>query len=104
VKIVEDFKQMGIAKVDDKKRITLETLLKKFKMLTHTPINDFEVFIGDNGDILLRPRTTISTRELWVHQNPEILRSIQRGMRDIKEGQVTKVKNLEGLDKFFEKL
>jgi len=92
---------MGTARLDTKNRVTLGKVFKKFKILTNTSINDFETFIGDNGDILLRPRTAIPTRELWVHQNPEILKSIQKGIRDTKEGRVTKVKNI---DKFFEGL
>ena len=99
MKVLEDFKRMGIARLDTKNRVTLGTLLKKFKILTRTPINDFETFIGGNGDILLRPRTAIPTRELWVHQNPEILQNIQKGIQDVKEGRVTRVKDL---DKFFE--
>ena len=101
MKLVEDFKRMGIARLDTKNRVTLGVLLKKFKALVHIPINDFETFVGDNGDILLRPRTAIPTRELWVHQNPEIKQNIQKGMQDIKEGRVTRVKDL---DKFFEEL
>ena len=101
MKIIEDFKRMGVARLDTKQRVTLGTLLKKFKILIRAPINDFETFIGDNGDILLRPRTAIPTRELWVHRNPEILRSIQKGMQDAKEGRVTRVKDL---DKFFKEL
>lgn len=101
MKVMEDFKQMGIARLDTKNRVTLGMVLKKFKILTKASINDFETFIGDNGDILLRPRTAIPTRELWVHQNPEILKSIQKGIQDTKEGRVTKVKNI---DKFFDEL
>ena len=101
MKVVENFKQMGIARLDTKKRVTLGILLKKFKILTQTTINDFETFIGDNGDILLRPRTAIPTRELWIHQNPKILENIQDGIQDLKEGRVTRVKDL---DKFFEEL
>ena len=101
MRIIEEFKRMGVARLDTKNRVTLGTLLKKFKLLMRIPINDFEIFIGDNGDILLRPRTAIPTRELWVHQNPEILKSIRKGIQDVKEGRVTKVKDL---DKFFEEL
>lgn len=101
MKIVENFKQIGIVRLDTKNRITLGTLLKKFKILMHIPINDFETFIGDKGDILLRPRTAIPTRELWVHQNPKILQNIQEGIQDLKEGRVTRVKDL---DNFFEEL
>jgi len=101
MKIVENFKEIGIARLDTKNRITLGTLLKKFRILIGIPINDFETFVGDKGDILLRPRTAIPSRELWVHQNPEILKSIRKGMQDVKEGRVTRVKDL---DKFFEEL
>lgn len=101
MKVVENFKQMGIARLDTKKRVTLGILLKKFKILTNVTINDFETFIGDNGDILLRPRTAIPTRELWIHRNPKILKNIQEGIQDLKEGCVTRVKDL---DNFFEEL
>jgi len=101
MRVVEDFKPIGIARIDTKKRITLGTLLKKFKVLLGDPISDFETFIGDDGDVLLRPRTAIPTRELWVHQNPEILKSIQEGIQDLKEGRITKVKDS---DKFFREL
>ena len=101
MKIVENFKEIGVARLDTKNRITLGTILKKFKSLIGIPINDFETFVGDKGDILLRPRTAIPSRELWVHQNPEILKSIREGMQDAKEGRITRVKDL---DKFFEEL
>ena len=43
----------------------------------------------------------IPSRELWMHNNPKILKSIQEGIQDIKEGRTTRVKDL---DKFFEEL
>jgi hypothetical protein len=101
MKVSENFKLIGVVKLDSKNRITLGTLIKKFKKLTKNTINDFETFIGDNGDILLKPRTAIPTIELWIHQNPEILYNIKEGMEDIKEGHTTRIKNL---DDFFEKL
>jgi len=64
-------------------------------------IDAFKIFLGNEGDILLRPMTNIPSKELWIHQNPNALESIQRGMRDIKKGRVTKIKNLS---KFFKKL
>lgn len=97
----EDFKLVGIARLDMKKRVTLGTFLRKLKLLKETPITDFETFVGENGDILLRPRTAIPARELWVHQNPEILKSIQQGMKDVQEGRVTEV---DDIDRFFEDL
>ena len=43
----------------------------------------------------------IPSRELWMHQNPKILKSIREGIRDIKEGRSTKIKDL---DKFLKEL
>ena len=86
MRVVEDFEPIGIARLDTKKRITLGTLIKKIKVLLGTPINDFETFIGGDGDVLLRPRTAIPIRELLAHQDPKILKSIQEGIQDLKTG------------------
>ncbi len=94
MKISENFKEMGIARIDAKNRVTLGTLLRRFKILLGIPINDFETFIGDKGDILLRPRTAIPTRELWMHENSEIKKDILEGIKDIEEGRFTKVKDV----------
>ena len=97
----EKFKSVGISSLDSKNRITLRDRLMKETPLNYMEVDAFKVFLGDEGDILLRPMANIPSKELWVHQNPEVLESIQRGMRDIKEDRVTKVKNL---DKFFKEL
>ena len=94
MKIVENFKEMGIARLDTKNRITLGTLIKKFKIFLGVSINDFETFVGDKGDILLRPRTAIPSRELWIHQNSEIKKDIAEGVKDIEQGRSTKVKDV----------
>ena len=97
----EEFKPVGISSLDSKNRITLRDKLMKGTPLNHMEIDSFEVFVGNEGDILLRPMANIPSKELWVHQNPEVLESVQRGIRDIKEGRVTKVKSL---DNFFKEL
>lgn len=97
----EDFKHIGMARIDTKNRITLGGILKRFKLLRQSQISNFETYIGDNGDILLRPMANIPARELWIHQNPSALKSIQQGFKDIREESVTKAENL---DKFFEEL
>ena len=101
MKIVENFKEMGIARLDTKNRVTLGALLKKFKIFLGISINDFETFVGDQGDILLRPRTAIPSRELWIHQNPEIKKDIAEGIKDIEQGRSTKVKDVS---KFLDEL
>lgn len=97
----EKFKPAGSTTLDSKKRITIGKKILEEEPLKSMEIDGFEVFIGNEGDILLKPLVNIPSRELWIHQNPEILNSVQEGIRDIKEGRVTKVKNL---DKFFKGL
>jgi len=97
----ERFKPAGNTILDSKKRITIGKKILEEEPLKSMEIDGFEVFIGEEGDILLKPMANIPSRELWVHQNPEVLKSIQKGIRDIKEGRVTKVKKL---DKFFKEL
>ena len=97
----EKFRSIGVSSLDSKNRVTIRDKLMKETPLNHMEVDAFKVFLGDEGDILLRPMANIPSKELWVHQNPDVLESIQRGMRDIKEGRVTKVKNL---DKLFKEL
>ena len=99
--VTEKFKSVGIGALDAKKRITLKDKVIKEPPLDHMEIDAFEILVGNEGDILLRPVANIPSKELWVHQNPEVLKSIQRGMCDVKEGRVTKVKDL---NKFFKQL
>lgn len=97
----EKFKPAGCTTLDSKKRITIGKRILEEEPLRSMEIDGFEVFIGEEGDILLKPMANIPSRELWIYQNPDVLKSIQRGMKDIKEGRVTKVKDI---DKFLEEL
>jgi len=99
--IKEKFKSAGVSSLDSKHRITLGHKIMQEIPLSKLEIDAFETMVGENGDILLRPMANIPSRELWIYRNPKILKSIQRGMQDIKEGRVTKVKDL---DKFFKEL
>ncbi|NIA23701.1 MAG: hypothetical protein GWP03_06050 [Proteobacteria bacterium] len=101
MEISENFKAFGTVKLDAKNRVTLGTLIKKLKELTDNQINDFKVFIGNNGDILLKPRTAIPIAELWVHQNPKILKEIRNGVDEANNGKIIKINNP---DEFFDKL
>lgn len=97
----EKFKPAGCTALDSKKRITIGKKILQEEPLKSMDIDGFEVFIGEEGDILLKPMANIPSRELWIYQNPDVLKSIQRGMKDIKEGRVTRVKDI---DKFLGEL
>lgn len=90
----ENFELVGSAKLDTKKRVTLGAVFKKSRLFNEASVETFETFIGSEGDILLKPRVSIPARELWVHRNPNAAKDIQRGIEDVKQGRVTKVKDI----------
>lgn len=100
IDIHEEFASYDTKPLDSKHRITLGGKLVR-SLGKQMKVDSYQVFIAKNGDILLRPMANIPSKELWVHQNPDVLESIHRGMQDIKEGRVTKVKNL---DRFLKEL
>ena len=93
--INERFQNVGISsKLDSRSRITLGQILGMLKVLNDRKIDEFEILLGTEGDILLRPRTSIPTRELWIHQNPKAMKTLRKGLKDAAEGRVTRVKKL----------
>lgn len=102
VLIQEKFLHLGLtSRLDSRSRITLGQALIKLGILDEKMVDVFEILIGASGDILLRPRTSIPTRELWVHQNQNAMKTLKQGLKDAADGRVTKVKNLK---KFVDKL
>ena len=96
----ERFTAVDIKKVDSKKRINLgEKILKLVSAKNKT--DAYKVFVGEDGDVLLRPIVAIPSKEAWVYQNPKVLEQIRQGLSESAEGKVTKVKDL---DKFIEGL
>jgi len=100
-KIKGSFHLVGKSTLDSKKRVTLGNRIMVKKPLAKMKIDSFNIFINEEGNILLVPLASIPSRELWVHQNPEIMKSVQKGLKEAKEGKVTKVKDL---DNFFDEL
>lgn len=61
--------------LDAKMRISLTKLLKGF-----SGVDSVKARVMENGDILLKPMTSIPARELWLYQNKEHLDSVKRGL------------------------
>ena len=91
------FSRTSFASLDSKNRITLGSRILSEEPLQHMDIDSFEIFVGDNGDILLRPCTHISSQEAWLHKNPQALKHVQAGLEDMEKGRMRKVKNLKPL-------
>jgi hypothetical protein len=92
VYIKTDFKALDHRIIDSKSRVTLsQTWLKQDAA---RPVQSFKVYRNGDGDLLLRPEVTVPAREAWVYENPKILASLQRGIKDIEEGRGEVVKDL----------
>jgi len=98
--IHEKFIPVDVKTLDSKKRISLGE--KILKILTDKfPAKSFKVYVGEDGDILLRPVVTIPSKEAWIYENPTVLEEIRKGLSAANKGKLKKVKNLE---EFLEKL
>ena len=98
--IQERFISVDVKTLDAKKRInlgekTIGMLSEKFKAET------FKVYVGEDGDILLRPVVIIPEKEAWIYENPAVLKEIRTGLSEAGQN---KKKRVENLDKYLEEL
>ena len=92
----QKFIPFDIRFIDSKNRITIgEKIIKKIS--GQNKVNQFQIFIGQDGDILLRPLTAIPSREAWIYEKPELIGQIRKGLQEVKDGKVEKIENLEEL-------
>jgi len=99
VEIKEKFMPVDIRPLDSKRRITLGGRLQRL-MMSKMKIDSYQVFVGKNGDILLRPAVSIPSSEAWVYKNPEVVGRIRKGLEEAGQGKTEKAGDLEGfLDK-----
>ena len=94
VHIDEDFISLETRSLDSKHRITLSDKAVKVVRSKNKKINSYQILVGKKGDILLRPSVSIPASEAWIYENPEIIGAIRKGLKDAKEGKITKVANL----------
>lgn len=94
IEVSEKFRSVGIKFLDSKNRFVLGDKVKK-ALLKRMKVDAFEVLIGEEGDVLLRPVANIPSKEAWVHQNPKAMKQIVEGLIQAQHGQVEKVVDLE---------
>ena len=92
--VEERFVAVDVKTVDAKKRMNLgEKVLKR--MGPQSSIDAYKIFVGEDGDILLRPVVTVPSREAWIYKNKEVVESIRQGLAEAGEGKLKRVKNLK---------
>jgi len=97
----EEFKPIEVKHIDSKNRINLGDKIIKFVDNIIQGVDAYQICIGKNGDILLRPVVNIPSREAWIYRNPKVIKQIRQGLDEASERKIEKV---DDLDKFFKNL
>jgi len=66
---------------DAKKRVTLAKAM--------ADLDDdvrFDVYLNENGQILLDPQISIPASEAWLYRNPKAIEAVRRGLQEAGEG------------------
>ena len=90
----EKFIPVGIKTIDSKSRLTLGRKILKL-VTAQSGMEEFQIFYGEDGDILLRPMVSIPSKEAWIYRNPKVLKAIREGLAEAKEGRLEKAKDLD---------
>ena len=100
IDIHEEFIPYHTKFLDSKHRITLGDKLTK-ALGKRRNVDAYMMFIGREGDILLRPAVSIPSSEAWIYRNPKVIGSVRKGLEEAREGKTDRV---DDLDSFLENL
>jgi len=92
--IKELFFPIEVRPLDSKNRITLGDRIRKV-LSKKMKIDAFKIFVGSDGDVLLRPVANVSSREAWLYENKKALSQVSEGLAEAKHGKVEKAVDLE---------
>lgn len=71
--------------LDTRNRVCLTQFLPK-----NLEISSFRAYQKDNK-IILEPLVEIPSEEYWLYKNPKAMKSVIKGLKDIKEGRISKL-------------
>ncbi len=84
VKINDEFQEIGTRTIDSRNRLTIGELVQGLKRV--------RVYKNKLGEILIKPVIEIPASELWLFQNKEAFESVQKGLKEMSEGRISKLK------------
>ena len=94
LEVKEIFMLVDTRPLDSKHRITVGGKLQRL-IAGKMNIDSYQIFLGKEGDILLRPAVSIPSSEAWAYRNPEVIGRVRQGLKDAAEGKIEKVDDLE---------
>ena len=101
VSISEQFMPVETKSLDPKYRINLGSKIISLISRFFNKADAYQIYIGKEGDILLRPVVNIPSREAWIYKNSKVMKQIRQGLDEAGKGKLEKTDNI---DKFLKKL
>lgn len=92
--IQERFLPVDIKFLDSKNRINLGDKIRKV-LFDKMKVEAFKIYLGEEGDILLRAVVNVPSREAWLYKNSAALKHVREGLEEAKQGKVEKISDLE---------
>ena len=83
IKINDEFQEIDTRTIDNRNRLTIGELALGFKRV--------RIYKNQLGEILIKPVVEIPASELWLFQNKEAFENVQKGLKDISEGKISKL-------------
>jgi hypothetical protein len=83
IKINDEFQEIDTRTIDNRNRLTIGELAQGF--------NRVRLYKNKMGEILLKPIVEIPVSELWLFQNKKAFENVQKGLKDISEGKISKI-------------
>jgi hypothetical protein len=94
----ENFRRIGEATLDERKRISLTKAIDSLKRTLGDQLDPdvrFGIYVNDVGQVLLSPEVSVPMHELWLYRNPKALRSVLKGLQESREGKLVDLGSFE---------
>jgi len=83
IKINDEFQEIGTRTIDSRSRLTVGELVQGLKRV--------RIYKNKLGEILIKPVVEIPASELWFFQNKEAFKNVQKGLKEMSEGKISKL-------------
>ena len=91
IKSKANFRRIGEATLDERKRISLTKAIRSLQRSLGDNLDSdvrFGIYVNDVGQVLLSPEVSVPMHELWLYRNPKALRSVLKGLQQSREGKL----------------
>ena len=95
INISEKFVPIEVKSIDFKNRINLGSKIINLVSRIFQKTDAYQICIGKEGDILLRPVVNVPSKEAWIYKNPKVLNQIRQGLGEAAQGKLEKTGDID---------